>query len=355
MSRSRRLRVLSCSLAVLASTFGLGVSTKAADRDEVVRIVNMSAADRQAVLQSGARREGALLVYTVGAQIDPLIAAFRKEYPWLNVRVFKGDATSITRKVKEEYGAGVYNVDAFELNDYALGALLPDDVLAPFNSPEFVNYPSVAIEAGRHWAMMRQDLISLGFNTDAINEKDAPRTNADLLDPKWKRRLGLYGETAAIAHWIGAVILSEGEDFLRKVAEQQPTVYNIGGRAVANLIVSGEAPIVINARRSHMFASQREGAKVAWRAIGSVYSSVSAAAIATRANNPHAAALFVDFMLSAAAQKIYQDDLGYVSMRKDLAEDSAGVEKLYIDSRPDFYAEYEKWTQLGVQLLMRPR
>ena len=350
--RSSRLRLSTVALVTMLSYAG---SLNAADQEAVTRIVNLSGPDRQSILDNGARKEGALQIYTVGAQIDPLVLAFRKAFPWLNVRVFKGDATSITRKVKEEYGAGVYNVDAFELNDYGLGALLPDGVLAPFSSPEFINYPKEAIESGRHWAMMRQDLISLGFNTDAISEKDAPTSNADLLDPKWKRRLGLYGETAAIAHWIGAILLTEGEGYLRKVADQQPTVYNIGGRAVANLIVSGEAPIVINARRSHMFASQREGAKVAWRAIGPVYSSVSAAAIASRANNPHAAALFVDFMLSAAAQKIYQDELGYVSMRKDLASDDAKIEKLYLDSRPDFYTEYEKWTQQGTSLLMRPR
>ena len=345
-------RLLIFSFALLSTNLR---PAQAADPARVEQIVNLAGPDRSGALEKGAATEGALLIYTVGAQIDPLIATFRKKYPFLNVQVYKADTSAITRRVREEYGAGVFNVDAFELNDYGLNALLSDDLLSPFTSPELINYPFEAIERGRHWVMMRQDLISLGFNTHIVSESDAPRSNADLLDPKWRRKLGMYGDPAAIAHWVGAILSSDGEDFLRKVAAQQPTVYNIGGRAVANLIVSGEAPIVINARSSHMFASQREGASVAWRAIGPVYASVSAAAIARQANHPHAAGLFVDFMLSGEAQRIYRDELGYVSMRKDMAADGPPIEKLYLDSRPDFESAYEKWTTLGQQLLMGPR
>lgn len=336
---------------VLSAALVSAPRTNAAEIEPISKIANYDAADRAAYLEAGARTEGKLLVYTVGAQIDPLLEAFHRKYPFITVQAYKGGTAEVDRHVIEEYRAGVFNVDAYELNDYGLAPLLESGYLATFSSPEFVNYPSEAIEPGKHWVVMREDLISLGFNTAAISPDQAPHSNADLLDPTWKNRLGLYGDPDAVNMWVGTILASGGIDLLRKLAAQNPTIYNMGGRGVANLIVSGEAPIVVNARRSHMFASQRDGAKVAWRAIGPVFATVSAAAIASRPNHPFAATLFVDFMLSAEAQKIYRDDLGYSSMRKDMQRADEPAQKLYLSSIPDFEREYDAWGRLAAQLL----
>jgi iron(III) transport system substrate-binding protein len=335
------------ALCVLAAPHAAAAATPA----EVEKIATYQAADRASFLEAGARGEGQLTIYTVGAQIDPLLAAFRKRYPFIAVQSYKGDTPDITRRVLDEYGAGVTTVDAFELNDYGLAPLRDAGALATLWSPELINYPPDAIEPKQYWVVMREDLISLGFNTKAVDPSQAPKSNADLLLPAWNGRLGLYGGEAALATWVGTLLLSEGEDFLRKVVAQKPTVYNLGGRAVANLIVSGEAPVVINARRSHIFASARDGAPVAWRAIGPVFASVSALAIAARAAHPYAATLFTDFMLSEQAQKIYRYDLGYTSRRKGLEMADDPKDKLYLGSRPNFERDFEDWAQLASQLL----
>jgi ABC-type Fe3+ transport system substrate-binding protein len=334
-------------LCLLASVNGARAATPA----DVEKIATYQGSDRASFLEQGARHEGQLTIYTVGAQIDPLLAAFHKKYPFVAVQTYKADTPDITRRVLDEYGAGVTTVDAFELNDYGLAPLRDAGALATFWSPELKNYPPDAIEPNRHWVVMREDVISLGFNTKVIDPSRAPKTNADLLSPAWRGRLGLYGGEAALATWVGTLLLSEGEDFLRKVVAQKPTVYNMGGRAVANLIVSGEAPLVINARRSHIFASARDGAPVAWRAIGPSFTSVSAVAIAARAPHPYAATLFTDFMLSEQAQKIYRYDLGYTSRRNGLAMPDDPKDKLYLGSRPYFQRDFENWAQLATQLL----
>jgi iron(III) transport system substrate-binding protein len=329
----------------------LAATANAAAPTAIEKITTYQGSDRASFLQDGARREGQLTIYTVGAQIDPLLAAFRKKYPFIAIQTYKADTPDITRRVLDEYGAGVTTVDAFELNDYGLAPLRDAGALAPLWSPELKYYPPDAIESDKHWVVMREDVISLGFNTKAIDPSVAPKTNADLLSPTWRGRLGLYGGEAALATWVGTLLLSEGEDFLRKVVAQKPTVYNLGGRAVANLIVSGEAPLVINARRSHIFASARDGAPVAWRAIGPSFASVSAVAIAARAPHPYAATLFADFMLSEEAQKIYRYDLGYTSRREGLAMPDDPKDKLYLGSRPHFQSDFEKWSDLASQLL----
>lgn len=346
-----RLPSILIAIVLPACVLAASAGARAAAPAAVEQIATYRASDRASFLETGARREGQLTIYTVGAQIDPLLAAFRKKYPFITIQTYKADTADITRRVLDEYGAGVTSVDAFELNDYGLAPLRDAGALASLWSPELKNYPTDAIESGKYWVVMREDVISLGFNTKVIDPTQAPKTNDDLLSPSWTGRLGLYGEPTALATWVGTLLLSEGEDFLRKVVAQKPTVYNMGGRAVANLIVSGEAPLVINARRSHIFASAKDGAPVAWRAIGPAFATVSALAIAARAPHPYSATLFTDFMLSDEAQKIYRYDLGYASRRKGLEMPDDPKDKLYLASRPHFEEDYEKWSELASQLL----
>jgi ABC-type Fe3+ transport system substrate-binding protein len=65
--------------------------------------------------------------------------------------------------------------------------------------------------------------------------------------------------------------------------------------------------------------------------------------------------LFIDFMLSAQAQKIYTDDLGYVSLRKDMASKSPPVQKLYLAQRPNYARDYEKWNKLANEVFRSGR
>jgi iron(III) transport system substrate-binding protein len=348
-------RVLRAALVALPWLLPAATGANAADTKTVSTIGNYQAADRQAFLEAGARKEGQLLVYAVGSQIDPVIKAFGEKYPFLTVKVFKGDIPLLLRKVTEEYRAGVFNVDAYELDDYGLELLRNNKMLVPFSSPEAANYGPEAIEPKKNWVFMREDYASLGFNTSTYSPDQVPHSHADLLDPKWTGKLGVSATESTLTVWVGAMVVSEGEDFVRKLKPQNMTLYNMGGPAVANLVVSGEAPLVVNNRYSHMYVRRRDGGKVAWRAIGPSYTAVSGVALPTRAQNPHAAMLFIDFMLSAQAQKIYTDDLGYVSLRKDMASKSPPVQKLYLAQRPNYARDYEKWNKLANEVFRSGR
>ena len=65
--------------------------------------------------------------------------------------------------------------------------------------------------------------------------------------------------------------------------------------------------------------------------------------------------LFIDFMLSAEAQKIYTDELGYSSLRNDMASDGAPAQKLYLALRPNYTRDYEQWSRLAEQVFRSGR
>ncbi len=336
--------------ALLLALVAASAPARAADPQTVSKIATYESADRQSMLEVGARKEGELLVYAVGSQIDPVVKAFGAKYPFLTVKVYKGDIPQLLQKVTEEYRAGVTNVDAYELDDYGLAILRDNHMITPFLSPETVNYGPEAIEAKKQWVFMREDYASLGFNLNAYAPEQVPQRDADLIDPKWRGKLGVSATDSTLTVWVGTMAVSEGEDFVRKLAAQKMTLYNLGGPAVANLVVSGEAPIVVNNRASHMYVRRRDGAKVAWKAIGPTYTAVSGVALPTRARNPHAAMLFIDFMLGQEAQKIYTDELGYVSLRNDMPHAAAPAQRVYLAQRPNYLRDYEQWGRLARQV-----
>ena len=186
----RRAGAPGIAFAIIAIMIASG-SARAADPATVAKIATYQGNDRQAFLEAGARREGGLLVYTVGAQIDPVLKAFSAKYPFLAVKTFKNDIPTLLAKTFEEYKAGVYNADAFELEDYGLRILLDAQNARPILLAGDGKLRADAIEPGKRWTLMREDYASLGFNTAAYSDEQVPQTHMDLLDPKWKGKLGV--------------------------------------------------------------------------------------------------------------------------------------------------------------------
>ena len=92
-----------------------------------------------------------------------------------------------------------------------------------------------------------------------------------------------------------------------------------------------------------------EGASVAWRALGGVYSITDGVALALEAPHPNAAMLYIDFVLSREGQALYQK-LGYASARKDIDNPDKPAKIYYLGDEPDYLQNYEKWTALAHEI-----
>ncbi len=314
----------------------------------VAEIATYEGPDRQALLEQGARREGKILVYSIGAQADPVYAGFMKKYPFLKFEIAKADAPTTSRRMMEEYAARTYLVDALDLAVIGLRPLMELGVLQPYKSPQLAHFAKTGLEPSGYWALDYQSFVGMGYNTMLVSEADAPKTYDDLLDPKWRGRMAIPG-TSTLANFIGALVTDRGEAFARRLSEQNIRVHEVSGRAVANLVVSGEVAMSPALFNSHIANSRDQGAPVAWRALGGVYSTTGAMALAAKAPHPHAAMLFIDFVLSREGQEIY-GSLGYASARTDMASRDKPEKVYYFGDDPEYPQNYEKWLALGRQI-----
>jgi len=317
-------------------------------------IASYAGGDRRDMLEEGAKKERGLLLYTTGTQIEPLIDGFERKYPYLKVRVQRGPQTDITRRALAEYRVGRSRLDMFELSSEGLIILRNANILLPFRSPETQNFDAAAVERDRHWVVVRESYTGIGFNTRAIALDEAPKTYDDLLSPKWRGRMAMSGSVSTAANFVAALVLTRGEGFVRRLAEQNIRIYPVTARALANLMISGEVAISPTIYNSHVAASGAQGAPLAWVAPGPVPVTDTAVAIAKGAPSPHASMLLIDYLMSPEGQSIY-GSLGYGSARRDAPklEGTSPPQKLYLANRPDYLREFAEWSKLYQTAFLR--
>src|SRR3979490_1949576 len=178
-------------------------------------------------LVEAAKKEGKIVYYTsIDLPVAERIAkAFESKYPDIAVRVERTGAERVFQRIGQEYASGIHAVDVVNSSDAAhfiawkreglLEAYVPEDV-ARF-------YPDEHKDADGMFASFRVWLCVIGYNHTMVQAADAPKSYADLLDPKWMSKIVKahpgYSGTIMTATYQMARDL--GWEFLEKLAQQK--------------------------------------------------------------------------------------------------------------------------------------
>jgi hypothetical protein len=141
----------------------------------------------------GGQKEGKVVWYTsVDLPVAERVAkAFEAKYPGIAMRVERSGAERVYQRIGQEYGSKIYAVDCVNSSDAAhLIVWKRDGLLAPF-VPEDValHYPAEHKDPDGLFATWRTTLSTVGYNTKLVAAADAPKSFADLLDPKWSGKI----------------------------------------------------------------------------------------------------------------------------------------------------------------------
>ena len=212
----------------------------------------------------------------------------------------------LQRAVTESRG-GRHAFDVLETNGPEMEASHREKLLAPFNSPHFKDLPAAAFPKHRHWVADRFNFFVVAYNTKLVKADEVPNSYADLVHPRFAGRVAIE---AADTDWFAAMVKGMGEAqglaFFRKLADAKPQVRS-GHTLMAELLSSGELPLVA-AIYSHAVEKMiLRGAPVKWKALAPTYARPNAVGVSPRAAHPHAALLFADFMLSPQGQNLIKD------------------------------------------------
>lgn len=337
------------ALAVLMLLPAASAGAQSSKPSTLADLSRYKGADRERLLYEGAKKEGKLTWYTSLVPHKHIAKVFESKYPGVTVEIYRAAGNTLATRLLEERRARRYLADAIESTPPQVMLLRDAQSLQPFMSPHLANYPDIAKEAAPgglvFWATDRESLIGVGYNTKSVPAGSVPKKFEDLLNPALKGFMSTANnETGARA--IGAILKAKGEGFVRKLKEQEIRPHGTTAAGLADMIISGEVPLSFTMVQTNLTQpAASRGAPVAWVPMEVVAVNAGSAAVLANAPHPHAALLFVDFLLGPDGQKMYSEQLFYGS-----AAAKTGFERWYPEKGLTT-EEYEKRADGWLKLL----
>src|ERR1700754_3751704 len=179
---SRRDVLRGASVVVAGSTFATRVMASSPPPEPVTQ-----------ALVDAAKKEGQVSYYTSTdlPVAEKVAKAFEAKYPGISVHTERTGAERVFQRIGQEYSSNIHAVDVVNSSDAAHFIVWKrDGILAPY-VPEDVakHYPTEHKDADGQFATFRAGLCVMGYNTNLVKAEDAPKSFADLLEPKWAGKI----------------------------------------------------------------------------------------------------------------------------------------------------------------------
>lgn len=314
----------------------------------VAELAAYSKPDREKMLYEGAKKDGKVTWYTslTGGPNTDVPRVFLAKYPGVAVEVYRGDSDALMSRMMQEAQAKRHIVDTIETTFPVLKVMQELKLLTPYFSPHLASYPDDVKEKAEkglvYWATDRESYIGLAYNTNSVQGNAIPKNFEDLLKPELRGKIG-FATTDTGSRVIGAMLAAKGVEFVQKLKVQQISLHPVSGRAILDLVISGELGASPTVFLSHSRVSIGKGAPIKWVAMDLVPSNAGGVAFPANAPHPHAALLFGDFLLSPEGQKFLgkyglDSALNKPPFKRYYAEAGLTVEK--------YEKENEKWEKL---------
>jgi len=244
-----------------------------------------------------------------------LAIAFEKKYG-VKLQAWRASSESILQRTMIEQRGGRHEVDVIETSAAEMESLHREGLLQEVKSPHLADIVPAALRPHREWVGDRLNIISAGYNTNLVKKQEAPKTYEELLDPKWKGRLGIESDDAI---WFGALARAMGEEKTIKLFRDMVRVNGVsvrkGHTLLANLVVSGEIPFALTLYHYKAEQLKNQGAPLDWYVIAPGFARFLGTGVMKRTTRPHAAVLFMDFMLSEAQHLLMHRDFTPTNMK----------------------------------------
>jgi iron(III) transport system substrate-binding protein len=324
-----------------------------AEAGTVAAVAQYEGQDRAQKLLAGAKREGELTLYTSLTVEDMAVinGAFEKKYG-IKVRMWRAGADKVLQRAVQEARGNRFDVDILEASTPSLESLRREKLLAPVKSPYHADLMAEAVPSHREWVGSRLNVFVHAYNINVIRKGEAPRSYQDLLQPKWKGKLGIE---AADEDWFANVVAALGEEnglkLFREIGATNGFSVRKGHTLLTNLVASGEVPFALTVYNFTAEQVKQKGAPLEWYVMQPVVARANGLALARHAPHPHAAMLYYDFMISEEGQQILA--------KRDFVPTSKRVEtpfthmpmKLVDPER--MLDEGEKWERLYADIVVK--
>src|SRR5580693_2458924 len=299
-------------------------------------------------LIEAAKKEGQVIHYTSTdlPVAEKLAKAFEAKYPGIAVRVERTGAERVFQRIGQEYSSKIHAVDVVNSSDASHFIVWKrDGILLPYVPEDVAKfYPPEHRDVDGMFASWRVWLSIIAYNTNLVKAEEAPKSFADLLDPKWKGKIvkahpGYSGTIMTATYQMQRDL---GWTWFEQLAKQNVMQVQSSADPPKKLDL-GERAVMADGNEYNIFQLREAG-----RPVEPVYASegspliIGPNGIFKDAPHPNAAKLFQSFCFSREAQQLIIDVGGLRSVHpqtkekqgwiplhdiKTLKDDAAAVEK----------------------------
>src|SRR3978361_1932113 len=299
-------------------------------------------------LIEAARKEGRVIYHAATALpvAEKLAKAFEAKYPGITVRVERTGAERVFQRIGQEYASNIHAVDVVNSSDAAHFILWNrDGILAPYVPEDVAKFYSAEHkDIDGQFASWRIWLSIIAYNTNMVKAEEAPKSFADLLDPKWKGKIvkahpGYSGTIMTATYQMQRDL---GWSWFEQLAKQNIMQVQSSADPPKKLEI-GERAVMADGNEYNIFQMKEAG-----RPGEPVYATegppliLRPTGIFKTSPNPNAARLFQSFCFSRDAQQLIIDVGGLRSAHpqtqekagrrpfkdiKTMKDDAAAVEK----------------------------
>jgi iron(III) transport system substrate-binding protein len=304
-------------------------------------------ADRMDKIVAAAKKEGTLTLYTTIAEKDlpAIVKPFEDKYG-VKVVVWRAGTDKVLQRAVQEARAGRNEMDAVHFGSPEMEALAREKVLAAVASPVHKDLLAGSVPSHRQWAATILSVWVQAYNTTLVKKSELPKSYQDLLDPKWKGKLGIEAKDddwfATVVHQLGGE--EKGVAFFRKLVESNGISVRKGHTLLNNMVISGEVPLALTVYNYMPQQAKAKGAPIDWFAIEPAIARSNAVGVSAKPKHAAAALLFYEYLLGPDGQKA-MTSIDYVPTNTRVESPVKGLKILATDPVRSL-DEADKWSKL---------
>ena len=270
-------------------------------------------------LIKGAKQEGTIEFYAPstltpqGAQA--VAAAFNKKYG-LNIKLQYSPSGNMTRDIGKVVGLGASGVapewDLMVVTDAHHATLWVKKMHQPFD------YKSIGVDAkaivyDNGAVSFVNQFVLPAYNRQLVAAKDVPKSWDDLLNPKWKGKMGVSSATHHMARLAAGPWGEEKTtNFVKALTKQDLILGRLG--EIYNRLLLGEIVIAVSLSDSELKSDRHKSAPVVLaESVSPLIAPAYDAGVPKNAAHPKVAHLLAAYLTTPEAQKIWEKYAGQTS------------------------------------------
>lgn len=264
-----------------------------------------------------------ITVYTSEPEekVDEINAAFEESNPNISVEVYRAGTGDLNARIASEKESGEIAADVFWAADAAtFEKYATDGDLAELTNVDTSGVIDEVKDDENMYVGTRIIPTVIAYNTDSIQESDAPKSWKDLTDAKYKDKIVMPNPAVSGAAAFNASVWKNnsdlGEEWIKALGATSPMIAESNG-PTSQEIASGSRPVgVVVDYLIRDLAEQGSPVATAYPTEGVPYVT-EPAGVFTSTKHKEAAEAYVSFLLSEEAQKIAVEQ-AYLPVREDV-------------------------------------